>query len=357
MTAPLQLPGIDQGLLAKLLGGAGPNGPGGAVVEGEISPEAFAAQLQGMLDELDLSPDQLTPELQALLAQLLNGGISLPETAATVGSDGKALPPFVALAQAIIHNQARGTSEKEGPIAPTGSQLIDRTLAGSAGELPALPEGVQVLETGAQKTSGLPLGQEFEALLAQPGLRQLMRPTVEAGAGVLPISIPGGAQGQGLPIPSQNLLSMPVPQPVSDPGWGAAIGERLVWMAKGDHQLAELKISPPNLGPLEIKLTINHDQASVSFVSHHAMVRDALEAAIPRLREMLAEQSLNLVQADVGAGQQHDPGRSAEGHGNGGAHLAGDVGVEGDDAGQPVAGEGGASAIEQRGLGLLDLFA
>jgi flagellar hook-length control protein FliK len=195
--------------------------------------------------------------------------------------------------------------------------------------------------------------EQLEAVLNQLSARsQAVAQTAQpVAAGALGMAAPAGVQGSAL---SQNLLSMPVPQAVTDPAWGAALGERLIWMAKGDHQMAELKISPPNLGPLEVKLNINHDQASVSFVSHHAAVRDAIESAIPRLREMLAEQSINLVQADVGSGRQHDPG-SAGGDGQG---LAGFL----SDADQDPALAGGSpedasTAGMQRGLGLLDLFA
>lgn len=354
MAAVLQLPGMDQGLLARLMGGGGAGNPvsGGE----EVSPEAFAERLQEMFDELELSPDQLTPEMQAALAQLLNGGINLPETMVSQGPEGKPLPPFVALAQAIL--QAATAGKESGPLA--GQQAIDKMLPGStvAGEplasAPGLAEGMSDFQGELFKASGLLPGQKLDSVLSEAGIRQQVLPAGAIANGVVPFTLPGGAQG--VSISSQNLLSMPVSQSVSDPAWGAAIGERLVWMAKGDHQMAELKITPPNLGPLEIKLTINHDQASVSFVSHHALVRDALEAAIPRLREMLADQSLNLAQADVGAGQQHDPGRAGEGHAG-----SGQLGPEGSDAEADGPGlSGGDRDVEdgvgQRGLGLLDLF-
>jgi len=123
-------------------------------------------------------------------------------------------------------------------------------------------------------------------------------------------------------------------------------------MAKGDHQVAQLKITPPNLGVIEVRLNINHDQASVSFVSHHALVRDAIESAMPRLREMLAEQALDLVQTDVSSGQQ-DVSQHSSGSGTGMPASAGmfEQAREGTD-GMTAAAEGA-----QRGLGLLDLFA
>ena len=135
------------------------------------------------------------------------------------------------------------------------------------------------------------------------------------------------------------------------------MGERLVWMVKGDQQTAELKLSPPNLGPLEVKLTLNHDQASVSFVSHHAAVRDALEAAIPRLREMLAQESVTLSNVDVGAGQREFAQGGAQSQGNGDGSPGWQGGSSLDPDGDVDLPGNAMGLLDARGLGLIDLFA
>lgn len=103
---------------------------------------------------------------------------------------------------------------------------------------------------------------------------------------------------------------------VGQHGWDQALGDKLVWMAGQSHQVAQLHLNPPELGPLDIMLTLNNDQASAQFVSAHAAVREAIETAMPRLREMLAESGITLGDASVGADafrdqaasqRQHDP--------------------------------------------------
>jgi flagellar hook-length control protein FliK len=89
--------------------------------------------------------------------------------------------------------------------------------------------------------------------------------------------------------------------PVGEPDWDKAVGDRIQWMLGRNIQSAELKLTPPHLGPLEIRISVQQDQASVSFMAAHLPTREALEAAIPRLREMFGETNLNLV--DVGVGQ------------------------------------------------------
>ena len=101
---------------------------------------------------------------------------------------------------------------------------------------------------------------------------------------------------------------------VGERGWDQGLGDKLVWMAGQKQQVAELHLNPPDLGPLKITLTLNHDQASAEFVSAHAPVREAIEAAMPRLREMLADAGITLGNASVStdafreqAQPQHQP--------------------------------------------------
>ncbi len=104
-------------------------------------------------------------------------------------------------------------------------------------------------------------------------------------------------------LPAQMSIAMPLHQS----GWDNAMGERVVWMARSNIQQAQIQLNPRELGPIEVKISMQNDQTHVNFVAHHATTRDAIEAALPRLREMLGEQGLNLGQADV---SQHSFGDS-----------------------------------------------
>lgn len=102
--------------------------------------------------------------------------------------------------------------------------------------------------------------------------------------------------------------------PVQHPGWSEELGERVNWLAglKNGIQTAEIRLNPAHLGPLEVRVDLNRDQASIQFVSHHAAVREAIESAVPKLREMLGEQNLSLVDVNVsqqslGGDQQRQP--------------------------------------------------
>lgn len=97
----------------------------------------------------------------------------------------------------------------------------------------------------------------------------------------------------------EHVPAAAVSPPVGSAAWGSAVGDKVVWMASQNHQVAELHLNPPSLGPLEVRLTVSNDQASAIFVSHHAAVREAVETALPRLREMLADSGIMLGNVSV----------------------------------------------------------
>lgn len=99
--------------------------------------------------------------------------------------------------------------------------------------------------------------------------------------------------------------SFPLAEPVHTPQWNDGLSNRVTWMVNHDVQQAELRLNPPELGPLEVRIAVRNDETRIMFTAQHALVRDAVEAALPRLRELMAASGLNLAQVDVG---QHSPG-------------------------------------------------
>ena len=95
---------------------------------------------------------------------------------------------------------------------------------------------------------------------------------------------------------------------VGTPAWDKAIGQRVVWMISAEQQSASLTLNPPDLGPLQVVLNISSTQANASFYAAQPEVRQAIEAALPKLREMLGDAGIQLGQANVSAGtpQQQD---------------------------------------------------
>ena len=111
--------------------------------------------------------------------------------------------------------------------------------------------------------------------------------------------------------------------PLGTPQWQNELGDRVQFMSRNNESRAELILTPPQLGRIEITLNIDGDQANALFVSANPEVRTALEGAMDRLREALASNGIALGQAHVGAESSNQSGNGDQaGNRNGGQMAA-----------------------------------
>lgn len=160
-----------------------------------------------------------------------------------------------------------------------------------------------------------------------------------------------------------------VQTPVRDARWGEDFSQKVVWMVKQDQQSAQLTLNPPQLGPVEVSIHMGPDsKATATFISPHAEVREAIEAALPRLRDMMTAAGVSLGQTNVGsessmaqqqmAQQQQQQQQNARNFGGAGSGRFGGGGDGGEGAAILGAeGISGRSGAIQQGVGLVDTFA
>lgn len=195
-------------------------------------------------------------------------------------------------------------------------------------------------------------GQSAEALFKLAGLtvvKDAAPPPLNMAASTVSAATAATTSPTAAVAPAQTLA---LDVPMRQAGWDQAFAERVVWMAKQGVQEAQIHLNPRNMGPIEVHVSVQKEQASVAFVAHHAVTRDALEAAMPRLRDMLQDSGLNLAQSEV---SQHDRQRE---------QAAGFAGGQG----QGQRGHAGAMADDEvrltetvlrggSGLGAVDYYA
>ena len=206
----------------------------------------------------------------------------------------------------------------------------------------SLPEITVVTQTGKSENSlpefaskDLQISGLFNASAALPG--------VAIDRGIAPAAT-------GAPV----YAGLSLEPRLGATGWDNALGQKVLWMVSSQQQVVELTLNPPDLGPLQVVLSINNDQASATFVSPHADVRQALEAALPRLREMMADSGISLGNTTVSADtSQQQSGferqdRSASRHGGNETAMA---------ASSAHGADIGMSHIQRGGSRLVDIFA
>lgn len=96
--------------------------------------------------------------------------------------------------------------------------------------------------------------------------------------------------------------------------WGQVVSSRVIWMAREGVQHARLQLNPASLGSVEVRVNVHHDQANIHFIAHSSATRDAIEQALPRLRESLTENGLELTNADVSQQAFEQEGSDDEQH-------------------------------------------
>ncbi|TVP88920.1 MAG: hypothetical protein EA348_09540 [Pseudomonadaceae bacterium] len=145
------------------------------------------------------------------------------------------------------------------------------------------------------------------ALRAEPATR---RSGGEDAAEGVRVNQPGSAAAAAaLTARPVAAASQALGVPFGQPGWSEAVVDKVMWMSSRNLSSVEIRLTPAEMGPLEITLQNRGQELQVQFVSQNPSVREALESQVVRLREMVGQQGLELVDVSVGdngASQQQE---------------------------------------------------
>ncbi|MEO9273548.1 flagellar hook-length control protein FliK [Marinomonas sp. 5E14-1] len=108
-------------------------------------------------------------------------------------------------------------------------------------------------------------------------------------------------------IAPQANLTMNVPP--QHPSWASEMSQKVAWVARDGGHTAHIRLDPPELGSLTVKISVDNDSnTQVSFIAATPQARELLEGQMNRLRDMLAQQGMDLSRADVDVSQQDTSG-------------------------------------------------
>lgn len=264
------------------------------------------------------------------------------------------------------------------PAVPAPLLATARTARLSAEAFPSpLPAAATPLASPPTAATPLPSPLAAVAMAANATPAVATATGLAMAAAILPGTIPGirpdPVEGGPLAAPVEDTTlpwttpaagglprldlaaAFPAPLPLHDRRFAEALGSRLQWMAEQGGGEVRLRLAPEGLGPIEIRLQLDGDRVDLAMHAVAAETRQALEQALPRLRELLAQGGLQLGQADVGQGQGQDAG--AAGRESERATLAHFGRVATGESGEPAPAGPAAGAPPRRGEGLLDLYA
>ncbi|MCS3744747.1 flagellar hook-length control protein FliK [Xanthomonas arboricola] len=272
----------------------------------------------------------------SLLAQAVPGGDVLAAAAAALA--------------ASVANAAGATPTAT--ALPTDTTAPTAAAAATATALPALGALAPAAAAGAKPTLTTAVSGDAQTAALMSMAVKALDPAddsaavdaPDAPAFVLPTAAPTLTRLQD-PAPIFSASPTPTPEMGSDT-FDDAIGARLSWLADQKIGHAHIKLTPNEMGPVEVRLHLDGDKVNASFTAASADTRQALEQSLPRLREMLGQNGFQLGQADVGKQQQQ--GQSGNGNGSG----RDGTGLTLDDS-PPV----GIPSVVLRQRGLLDAYA
>lgn len=178
--------------------------------------------------------------------------------------------------------------------------------------------------------------------------------TALAGAQEQPMATRGEGTTQNAPtVQAQHVMTTRLEAPVGSRQWDGEFANKLAWVVTRNEQRADLILNPPDLGRVEVSLSVKGEQATAVFTSANAAVREAIEAALPRLREVLLEAGVNLGQTHVGSeSPQQSPERNKNGDNSSNAIDAAGLGAD-----AATLADGAPGSAIRSGRGLVDVFA
>ncbi len=277
--------------------------------------DAPAEDLEGGAD-LPPSGNALPLDLPfALPLALPQSMITATSKVITSGEMSKSsVPPGIAMQ--LLASELISPTELQGAAIP---QEIRATAQDPAADSPSLDLFSPAIAPAIDAQSPTPNLEQTSILHAVQDTTSAVQRAAQPRAESAPqdsmvFSIPDLSASSGTPVssatsglPQTAVDRAPVLElrtPFGEHGWEDGVAERVLWMVRENNHTATIRLNPPNLGPLTVSIQTQGDQATVHFQSSHTAVREALDVAVPRLREMMAESGVNLAGVNI---TQHGP--------------------------------------------------
>lgn len=217
---------------------------------------------------------------------------------------------FPVYEKALSKGLVGGLSENTGPAVGTKEStrqqpdllLQDRTLNPSAKFISN--NAVKGIHVTAEQVPGLEstdLQQLVQQSNGKPASIQGVASQQEVAPGMVQSGMVNRGTGFGEALAAE-FRQAPLAEfsaPVDAEGWGEEFSTKVRWLINNDLQSASLKLKPAELGSMNIRIILEGDQARLHIMVQQASAREAIENAMPRLREFMEQGGLTLTHSDV----------------------------------------------------------
>lgn len=256
------------------------------------------------------------------------------------GEQAKAAPAAKSDSQAVVSSMA--TAAQTTPVAQAAEPVLtapQQALASSESQGPqaslnALSAGLKQMEASDSPKTKADVKLDVKQKVAELGRNSALGTESTTQDNNHSQQVQQNSQPQAVnndSKPTTDISARRDPQhlahlKLASPETPAQLHQKVNLMLTDKLQQAEIQLDPLGLGKMKIQIQMGSDnQANVHFVVQHGQTREMLEQAMPRLRDMLAGQGIQLGQTLVQQQpQQQSQGQSAfSGQDQSGQHGSG----------------------------------
>ncbi|NOJ00596.1 flagellar hook-length control protein FliK [Vibrio kanaloae] len=210
------------------------------------------------------------------------------------------------------HAAQQAAAQQANVASPQQQATLDQALTAQGIAMNAMPAATKAGSTDTLLKAGA--GAAALSGLGKAGAKEDSKDSTFAQQ----IASAAGAQGTATvgsgPTRAEIQAAQQAPLQLTKELANEQVAEKVQMMMSKNLKNLDIRLDPPELGQMKIRMTMNNDVANVHFTVSNQQARDVIEQTLPRLREMLAQQGMQLADSSV---QQQSSGQGQESYNNG----------------------------------------
>ncbi|MGF1854113.1 flagellar hook-length control protein FliK [Vibrio satsumensis] len=256
-------------------------------------------------------------EAKALAAVASTAAVTTAAQQATSQASSQAAANAVSGKAAMLHaNNAhaaqQAAAQQANLASPQQQAALDPALTAQGVAMNAAPAATKAGSTDMLLKTGA--GAAALSGLGKAGAKEDSKDSAFAQQ----IAAAAGAQGTATvgsaPTRAEIQAAQQAPLQLTKELANEQVAEKVQMMMSKNLKNLDIRLDPPELGQMKIRMTMNNDVANVHFTVSNQLARDVIEQTLPRLREMLAQQGMQLADSSV---QQQNSGQGRDRYNNG----------------------------------------
>ncbi len=256
-------------------------------------------------------------EAKALAAMASTAAVATAAQQATSQASSQSVTNALADKAAMLHannaHAAQQAAAQQASLAsPQQQAALDPALTAQGVAMNAAPAATKAGSTDMLLKAGA--GAAALSGLGKAGAKEDSKDSTFAQQIASAAGVQGAATAGSAPTRAEIQAAQQAPLQLTKELANEQVAEKVQMMMSKNLKNLDIRLDPPELGQMKIRMTMNNDVANVHFTVSNQQARDVIEQTLPRLREMLAQQGMQLADSSV---QQQSSGQGQDSYNNG----------------------------------------